>query len=141
MHQRSGPNLSRNRNQKAVRIDHRKVAGSPGLVPGLLGELAASTLDDGGELVDVLAGDAVETERNALRPVSPLGEVVLPEQEFDAPRLQANRHEAVLMADLLRDDEAENVPVPTQAGLQIVDRSRRASTHEGAEFPAAVVPS
>src|SRR6266852_6841156 len=91
----SGPDTGRDRDLQSIRIDHREVAGSPGLFSRLVGELAAAFLDDGGELVDVLPGDAVEPERDTLRPVAPLGEVVLPKEEYDASRRQVSRHQAV----------------------------------------------
>jgi hypothetical protein len=57
-----------------------------------VGEFAAALLDGGGELVDVLSGDTVETEHDAFRPVAALGKIVLTEQEINASRPQVSSH-------------------------------------------------
>src|SRR6185369_10243272 len=72
---------------ETVGVDDREVARPPGLVLRRLAEDAAAGGDSLGELVDVLAGGAMEPQADSLLAVTPLGEVVLGEQQLDRTRL------------------------------------------------------
>src|SRR3954454_6352231 len=86
----SAPHTRRDRDHEAVRIDHREVARSPGLILGLLGELATPLLDGRGALVDILPGDAVAPQPAPLLRVAASAEVGQPDKENHRPPREAD---------------------------------------------------
>src|SRR6185295_2071848 len=70
----------------------------------------------------VLRRRAVQPEADALPAVAALDEIVLGEEDFDRPRPQARPRQPAVQLHLLGHVEAEDVAVPGDALLDVVDR-------------------
>src|SRR2546422_914624 len=122
---RPGPSLRLDERQlEAIRVGERERPVSPGRVRRLPIERPALRLDPRGDRVDVLCGLDPHTESLALAAVPPLREVVLIEHGVTAARLHLNATHPARVLPALARREAEHVPVPGDAALQIVDGER-----------------
>src|SRR5262249_7341957 len=111
---------------EAVRVGQRDVAHAPGLIGRTAVHASALRFDLLSEIVDALLGLAVDAEALALLPVAPLLPVVLTDHERHVASLERDAHDlAIGVLPGLLDGEAEDIPIPAEARVEVVHGEAR----------------